>query len=77
MFKEGLIMNGGNMTYEEVCETLREELENAFEIYFNENLKQLYMRGVWESDDFALDSVEASTFKFMDDYVMERLQDEF
>lgn len=64
-------------TYNDICPSLREELEDSFGVYFTEELIEMYLRGIYEHDHVTLDECENEAEEFVHEYLMDKLQDQY
>jgi len=64
--------------YHDICPTIREELEDAFSTYWEEQSMEDYIRAIHEDFDMVtLEELEIESKEFIDSYLMDKLQDIF
>jgi len=56
--------------------TIQNEIRESFGVFFEEELIDLYLRGIL-SDDLALDECVHESFKYIEEYYQSRQMDEF
>lgn len=64
-------------TFEEICETHRKELLEAFEPYWEEQCSETFVRSLYEWDYTGMEEILVENRKFIEDFLYEKLQDEF
>ena len=63
--------------YQDICPSIRVELEDAFQTYWEEQNLEGYMRAIYEDfDSVTLEEIEQESKEFIDNYLLDKLQDE-
>ena len=63
--------------YEDIPVTVREALEDSFELYWKEECLEDYLRAVHEDfDDVTLEELEQDTKDYINEFLLDKLQDD-
>ena len=69
-------MNDLPELYEDICESWKSELKEAFEPYFVEQCLDQYLRGLYDWDQVATCEILEENGKFIEDFFKDKLMDQ-